>query len=650
MEEFCRSQKQALDELEQVAPGAPFLALGQTVFWDEPIKAGVVQASKREGYDRRFVSGIHDTDYFAKIAYRDRKDGYVALPHNDTETQALWSAAGEFSALFGSETVVTKDIFTAWGGKIALIAEKRPGHLDALTEAWGWRGVVSLGKKSRTTAETPLGRVFPTLMQTFDWAMETSRDLVAGSEQEKSEEAVAQLRSLACDSAEGLEGSTLADYYARLAPQLYDTVAHDSLGIDVARTTELLKFNTNTCHRPRFALLDLFLNPNTRVRACEAYDEAVASAEMYVLSRFGVGAIPFDVYIPGRGRGTLRLGGRGGLIMTEEPIAFSFKKPVDSVARLAEVLEAKFGPDVVVVGKAVTMLGMLGREFVFVFHEGASSYVPITRKFHHSLAPIWDVNLLNPMLRIKYSPWDAISKCKVWIKLPEDLRRPFGTDELSAESFAKRWAAVAKEQQEVLQSLSSLERPLDLIKYLDAHLGGQWNCLAQEYSELHAGLAALNKRVGEVRSKRAKVVKEFKSLRSKREQAEKSLGKHWRDRVFMKSPTEKDFDHRTRLLRDLEKVLSDIELTKTTWRELVRSQEAIVESPEVVTAHERRKSIAFEAELTRMRLIREAIIATEGLKRAGHRPSAWWFHLLSPSGCWYKETMKRAMYYLEPLS
>lgn len=650
MEEFCRSQRETLAELHRVAPGAPFLALGQTVFWDEPIKAGVIQASRREGFERRFVSGVHDTDYFAKLSQKERKNGYVALPHNDTGTQALWSAAGEFSALFGSETVVTRDRLASLGGKVALVAEQRPGYLDAITEAWGWRGVVSLGRKMRTTAETSLDRVFPTLVETFDWAIQTSSALVTGCDQERTEEATAQLKSIVCDAAEGLEGQFLADYYARVSPQIYDLVAHEPLGVEVARTTGLLKFNTATCDSPRFSLLDLFLRPETRARACEAYDGAVSTAQMYVLSKFGVGAIPFDVYVPGKGRGTLRLGTRGGVIMTEEPLAFSFKKPVDSVQRLAEVLEAKFGPDVVVVGKAVTMLGMLGREFVFVFHEGASGYAGITREFHRSLKEFWDIGLLNPILRVKYSPWDALAKCKLWLRLPEDLRRPFGTDELSAESFSRRWGAVVEEQNAVLHRLATLERPLALIEYLDKHLGGQWKVLAQEYNELHARLAALNKKVGDVRSRRAKAVKEFRSLRSKRVRAEEALGRHWRDKVFQKTATERDMEHRRKLQEALDQVLRETEESKARWRTLFDEQEQIVSALEVVTALERRKSIAFEAELTRMRLIREAVIATEGLKKAGHRPSAWWFHLLSPSGCWYKETMRRALYYLEPMA
>jgi hypothetical protein len=50
-----------------------------------------------------------------------------------------------------------------------------------------------------------------------------------------------------------------------------------------------------------------------------------------------------------------------------------------------------------------------------------------------------------------------------------------------------------------------------------------------------------------------------------------------------------------------------------------------------------------------MRLIREAVISSEGLLKSGHRPSAWWFPVVSPNGDWFNHAVGRARYYLEQL-
>lgn len=649
MEDCCPTQREVLEELERVSPGTPFLALGQTVFWDEPMKAGVIQACRSLGIERRFLSGIHDTDYFAKYPHKELRSGFDALPHNDTDTQALWSAAGEFSALFGSETVVTRDRLSAAGGKVARVAQLRPGYLDEVTEAWGWRGVVSYGRRALTTAEMPVRRLFDTLYKTFDWAVQTSLDLVAGERRQASEEAAETLRSLVCDAADDFENLKLSGLYRRIAPKMFDLVAGEHLEIETTSTTELLRFNTETCHLPRFAMVGLFLDHSTRQAACEAYNETLEGSQMYTLDRFGTGALPFDLLIPGVGRGTLRLGTRGGLVMTEDPVAFSFKKPIESVEALARVLEAKFGPDVVLVGKAVTLVGMLASEHVFVFHEGASGYVPLCRAFHRRLAPVWPNASLNPILRVTYEPWDTVGKSGVWLRLPEPLRRPFGAEEMSAESFSKRWRMVFEEQANVLNKLAGLRRPLELIQYLDESEGGQWSCLANEYQAMHRDMVSLHREVESERQKRSKTIREWKKLRAQRSEIEAKMGQHWREHFFGKSPTAADEKKREDFKRKREEVLVRLEETRAQWRGSIGRQQDLVATQVVARARDRRKSIAFEAELKRLTLIREAVLATDGLRHAGHRPAAWWFPLVSPDGGWYRETARNAGYYLESL-
>ncbi|MES1227173.1 MAG: hypothetical protein ABUL72_00795, partial [Armatimonadota bacterium] len=321
----CPSQQEVLRELQEIAPGVPLLALGQTVFWDEPMKAGLYPALKQAGQDRKVIAGVHDTDYFAKFATKGHTGKFKALAHNDTTTKGLWSAAGEFSCIFGSETVVSREALQAAGAKLGKVAEARPGLLDQLTEAWGWRGVVSLSPESKVTAEVKLKRLFPELYDTFQWAVDETLKLVAGPHRQQAEKTREQILALVCEAADN-EDQSLSDYYEKLVPPLWRMVGGEGVNPETTRTSRLLNFNSQTASQPRFDLLGLFLNPETRAKAECSYNEAVKGSEIYTLDRFGVGALPFDLVIPGVGRGTLRLGTRGGVVMSHPPVGFSYKK------------------------------------------------------------------------------------------------------------------------------------------------------------------------------------------------------------------------------------------------------------------------------------------------------------------------------------
>jgi hypothetical protein len=623
------------------------LALGQTVFWDEPVKAGVVQSLRRAGIDREFVAGVHDTDYFAKGARSERSSGFEAMVHNDTTTKGLWSAAGEFSALFGSETVVSRDRLQAAGAKVGWIQAERPGFLDEVTEAWGWRGVVSFEKSLKVTAEKPLGPLFPVLFRTFEWALQSSLAMISGPHRREAEEVAAHLQSLVCDASEGAE--TLGDLYQRLLPKMFDLVAGEPLGLRATSTTQLLRFNSETAERPRFKLLGAFLDPRTEAQAKEAYDRAVGSGEAYTLDRFGAGAVPFDLWIPGIGRGTLRLGTKGGLVMAPRPIGFSYKSRPTTPAELAAVIEKKFGPDCVLVGKAVTLIGMLATEFVFVFHEGASGYTGTSLKFHRLLSEAGACPKLNPVLRVRYEPWKALADCCAWFKLPEPLRRPFGADELCGASLAARLPETQRKQREILAELGSIRRPLELVRWLESHLGGQWQCLASQYEALHGDVAKIRDSLAVLKSAKSSLVAEIRKAAETRVEAERAKGRHWREKIFERQPTEDDWSERARLTRDADDAARRLASLKAEWKRLQAEQDALVTGPEAAKGRQRRTDIAFEAELARVRLVREAVIATDGLDKAGHRPSAWWFPLVCPNGSWYRATMSKATYRLESL-
>lgn len=645
------SLEDALNELAKTSPTAPFLALGQTIFWDEPMKVGIAAASNKLGMGRKFIAGIHDTDYFAKVpGSRNHTGGFVTLAHNDTTTRGFWSAAGEFSALFGSETVVTREALQAAGLRSHALLQYDTKFLDSATEAWGWRGIASLDEHAPITADVKVKNIFPELRSAFDWALELSLQCIGGKGRAEAEILADQLRTLICDKAD--ETETVSDLYESLLPSFYAFPLGEPAPVETARTSRLLQFNSETCLLPRFEILNLFINPETRNEAVDAYNSAIERSGLYGTSRFGTGAIPFDLVIPGLGRGTLRIGTRGVVIQTAKPqfLTISAKEPLRDVCDLARLVEKKFGPNCAVVGKAVTLIGMLAREFVFVFHEGASSYVRFSRELHRKLARLGHPLSLNPILRIRYDAWGALTGSCSWLSLPEPFQQPFGTQEVCANSFSGRWRQVAAEQADLLQKLGNLRRPVELIRFLDLHYGGSWNTLATEYGDLNKGLNGLRERIETMRTSRAEMLHRRKALKSKLALTERAKGDHFRAAIFEKTPLEADLVRRRSYIADIENLKHEIAQIDNDIHRSIREQRDTVSAAAVLEQHAARRRIELEAELKRLRLIRNAVTSSKGLASANLRPSAWWFPLVCPKGDWFRKTWETAECYLEPLT
>jgi len=285
-----------------------------------------------------------------------------------------------------------------------------------------------------------------------------------------------------------------------------------------------------------------------------------------------------------------------------------------------------------------------------VFHEGASGYVAHSRTFHSHLAQAGFPLELNPIMRVRYNAWDHLRTCCAWLRLPEPLQRPFGTEEVCAPTFSTRWREVGAEQDSLLSKLGELRRPIELIRFLDTSVGGFWKQVAAEYEELHGRLEGLKEAIETLRNERFELYDQVRELKRERGDRERAKGEQFRARIFEREPDAEDLAERDRLTAAVDETIGAIATTENEIHRLLRAQTEVVTTPEVQEAHARRREIEAEAELKRLRLIRHAIIASKGLRNANHRPSAWWFPLLCPDGLWFRATVEEAECYLEPLS
>src|SRR5690606_21181215 len=106
------------------------------------------------------------------------------------------------------------------------------------------------------------------------------------------------------------------------------------------------------------------------------------------------------------------------------------------------------------------------------------------------------------------------------------------------------------------------------------------------------------------------VLDEVRGLKAELNQLQHEKGRHWRERIFEKEATESDWEERRQFGRRIEKVEAKIRSSWQEFRVLDDEQKSLVGSKQFIRIRARRKDIALEAEMMRLRLIREAYVAT----------------------------------------
>ena len=672
------SVSKVLCELQERYPNTTFLALGQTVFWDEPMKAVLNCLMDEAGVRFPFLLCVHCTDYFAKLHRPIQTDRtIVALPHNDGTTRDLWSAAGELSCLFGSEVVPTRQRYVNAGVAFDKVVKWHPDgeqrFIDRMTEAWGWRGLVHTEFHSVIVHEVCLNHALEPLLELLQWGFEESLKMLPPKHREKARMQVSdRILGWMNDFAKQYPDQCLSTLYQWLFPRFFAMLGAPVDNITTNCSANLLKVSPETCGLPRFHLLDIFLNPQTRPIAQEAYNHAVADSEIYTLDRFGEGAIPFDLIVPKRGRGTIRITDSWLFVETEDPMAIRLERPVHSVADLAQVIQQHFAPGATVVGKAVALVSMLAREFLFVMNEGGSPYVWRTRRMNQYLREHGIEWNIHPILRLVYPTWDTFgsANCET-VALPEHLASAFGKREICTSEFSARWREVVAEQKALLETIRQLSRPREVLEFLAQREGENWHVLREEYDAHIATLRELRREAEQIHQRIHALYAQIEQWKQEYQRIELAKGENYRQTI--KPLREKLWELAQQGITagaEVERIRDEIrqheEARKRFDRELQERRECIAEAQAEVArlkprrqqlergdqnrrARQRVFEIESQAELRKMEMVRQAILVSEGLVHTDHRPTFWWIPLVDPSGGWLERITQGTAMYLEEI-
>ena len=655
----------ALDTIRERHPDVPFLALGQTVFWDEPAKAVWRRLLDSHLPGATLIAGVHDTDYFAKTSAHVGDDKpYVALPHDDGKTRDLWSAAGELSSLLGSESVPTRAMFLSHGVPFDWLGKTYPGGKSRLyadkTTAWGWRGIVHTESHSVIAHDIPIRDIQDALLEQLDWGFAESIACLA-DEKTRAHAAgtAAQVRGWVLEFLETCSDSCrLSDLYQTLLPRFYALLLGEpARDLQTTASTSLFQFNRATCALPRFRLVGLFLDPETRPVARRAYDKSVAGLGMYTLDAFGAGAIPFDLVIPGVGRGTIRTTPAALVIETApREIFVPVQGRITTLGQLAAVTEAHFGPAVVLVGKAVTLANMIAEEHLVIFHETASAYTSATQAMNASLAKHGLAQTLYPIVRLTYPTWDALASAPdgTALRLPPHLAAAFGAETVSAREFAGRWHEVIESCRQTLRESRALSSPRHLLTFLE---GKADLCWCERRDEYNAALKALKEVASHSETLRGRVEEHRREIAvwgRERMDLERRKGEDWRQNVqplLRKAEASSDGKEAESWRREAERQIAAraksfdgpietarerIAATRSLLAEFRRQRRLLERGPEATAARTRIAEIVREAQMARLDLVRDAYLTIEGLEHTQLRPTAWWLPLVDPTGAWFE--------------
>ena len=451
----------------------------------------------------------------------------------------------------------------------------------------------------------------------------------------------------------------LSDLYQTLLPRFYALLLGEpAQNLQTTSSVSLFRFNRQTCSLPRFGLIGLFLDPKTRPIAREAYSKSVAGLGMYPLDAFGPGAIPFDLVIPGVGRGTIRTTPAALIIETAPQETFvPLRERITSLQQLATVTEERFGPDAALVGKAVTLADMIAAEYLVVFHETASGYTSATQAMNAHLARHGLAQVLNPIVRLTYPTWDALASApaEAAFRLPPHFAATFEAETISARDFAARWRGVIASCRQVLRESRDLSSPRRLLTFLEGKHDLCWCERREEYDRALETLKEIAAHSDTLRGRIEEHRREMAVWQRERLELERRKGEDWRhniqpllrkldggadargSRIVAERTEPADGDSRHALLTG--RLIwhgSGSPPRGSCWPNSAASAGSWSAGRKQVQARARLTEIVREAQMARLDLVRNAYLTIESLEHTQLRPTAWWLPLVDPTGAWFE--------------
>jgi len=660
----------ALEALRSVPREVPLVAFGQSPFWDEPMKAIVAAAA-----DRPVIAGIHDLDYFSRLRALLPGPEWQIVSRNDGSLRDAWVAAGELSVPFGTEEGVTRQALTEAGVRLQSLLPDDPRRrlvaLDRATATWGWRGIVHNVAQPAVVCDVPAGKAAPMLRELLDWGFrETARLMGTASIRAAVRECRRELLGWLDDILADPSNASLADLHMEILRRLYRRLL-GSLPEHVTFTTtrDYFRFTPETATRPRFGLLARFLDPDTASVVRRAYDEAIADTPTVTLRSLGPHATPFDVYAPGRGRGTLHLAADEVRIGFPKPVTLAWPAGRRDLPALARELKGRLGPDISVVGKAVVLPLMFCGEAIMLLTETASAYMPRTHRMLSALAGAGLAPDLHPILRVRLRTWDSLRACSLEIRLPPHLARAFRRKSVDSEGFSRRWKRVVRTQRTRLRRLARILGPCEFIEYLGEAEHETWFRRLEACQranavllEVQRTLDALRRRAADLRVREDALADEISAIERRRGDLNRQLIRPLKRRLASLADDARADERKSleaeyqRAVKEGQALLSALAAKREERRRCTAERRAL--GRRIRAAERGRKASAArqllrrvfrQGERARLRLARDALLTVNGLHRGDARPSAWWTLALDPSGAWFERIRRTTRCRLEQL-